>query len=471
MSKLKPLSMRPKHFGKGSVEVEPAKPGEGPIRRLANNAEELVTRPMEGIETTPDIIAYAAKKYGKMKAVGWRDVIKVHEEQKEIKKTVDGREVAETKTWKYFELSDYKYFDYLELEEAISQAGRGLADLGISTDHVFNIYASTGCVKSLLSRISDIFTTTTDYRLNWQIISQGCALISTTIATAYDTLGESGLEHSLNEPECIGLFTNDNLLPTVLKVLPRTPSVKFIIYDGKPKDGLVDQIFAVREGLRAVHIDELLFLGKDKDRTTIQDRRPKPDTMACIMYTSGSTGAPKGVCLTHSNLIASIASVYIVFEPHIPAGDRYLAYLPLAHVLEYIVEFVAFFVGITVGYARSKTLTDNSVRNCKGDLAAFQPNIMFGVPTVWETMKKGIMGKINTSGTLGQKVFWGALALKRADLPVLSRIADSLVLSPIKAAGGGQLKFAMNGSASISQDTQEFLSQTMMPLLQGGLCG
>ncbi len=58
-------------------------------------------------------------------------------------------------------------------------------------------------------------------------------LIGTTIATAYDTLGESGLEHSLNEPECVGLFTNAELLPTLYNVLRQTPTVKYIIYDGK----------------------------------------------------------------------------------------------------------------------------------------------------------------------------------------------------------------------------------------------
>ncbi|KAF5349567.1 hypothetical protein D9756_008824 [Leucocoprinus leucothites] len=446
MTKPKPLSLRPGYFGEGSVEVEPAKPGEGPVYRLAATSKELVARPIEGIDTTPDIVAYAAKKYDKTKALGWRDIIKIHEEQKEVKKTVDGKETTDTKTWKYFELSDYKYLDHVEFEAAVSQAGRALADLGLTSDHVFNIYAST-CP-------------------NWQIISQGCALISTPIATAYDTLGESGLEHSLNEPESVGLFTNADLLPTVVKVLPRTPTVKFIIYDGEPEQELLDKIHSVRGDVKAIHIDNLLATGKDINVSTIQNRRPTPDTLACIMYTSGSTGTPKGVCLSHGNIIASIASIFVVYEPHLLPEDRYLAYLPLAHVLEYIVELVALLAGITIGYARSKTLNDSSVRNCKGDLAAFQPNIMFGVPSVWETIKKGIVGKVNASGTFSQKLFWGALAAKKANIPVLSKLADNFVFSSVKSATGGQLRFGMSGGAAISQDTQEFLHNTMMPFMQ-----
>ncbi|KAF9441656.1 long-chain-fatty-acid-CoA-ligase [Macrolepiota fuliginosa MF-IS2] len=442
----KSIPLRYDHFGEGSVEVEPAKPGEGPVRRLAITSNELLTRPSEEINTIPDIVTYAAKKYGNMKAAGWRNIVKTHEEQKEIKKTVDGHEVTETKTWNYYELSDYKYIDYLGFETAVSQAARGLAVMGVSAGQVFNIYANTG--------------------LNWQIISQGCALISSTVATAYDTLGEAGLIHSLNEPECIGVFANSDLLPMVGKVLPRTPTVRYIVYDGKPRSGALDRLYAVNRDIKALHIDDLLKVGNASDMKIIAERYPKPDTMACIMYTSGSTGPPKGVCLTHANLIASVASVHRVFEPHIPQGDRYLAYLPLAHVLEYIVELVALYVGITIGYARPKTLTDSSVRNCKGDLVAFQPNIMFGVPAVWESIKKGIVGKVNQSNILSRKVFWGGLALKKAEIPILSRVASSLVLGSTRAATGGQLRFGMSGSASLSEGTQDFLNHAIMPLMQ-----
>lgn len=140
----KPLSLRHDYFDKGSVEVEPAKPSEGPVRRLAVTSNELVARPLEGIDTTPDLISYAAKKHAKMHAIGWRNILKVHEEQKEVKKTVNGKEVTETKTWKYFELGDYQYLSYVDFEATVSQAGRALASLGIAADNVFNIYASTG---------------------------------------------------------------------------------------------------------------------------------------------------------------------------------------------------------------------------------------------------------------------------------------------------------------------------------------
>ena len=307
---------------------------------------------------------------------------------------------------------------------------------------------------------------------NWQIISHACALISTTTATAYDTLGESGLAHSLNEPNCIGIFTNPNLLPLLLKVLPNVPTVNFVIHDGRPSNEIIDKIRNLRTEnlIKVVHIDELRNIGRAHPHSNLDSRRPNKDTMACIMYTSGSTGAPKGVCLTHGNLVAAVAAMYTVFGPHIPAGDRFLAYLPLAHVLEYVVELCAVFAGVTCGYARPKTLTDASVRKCQGDLSAFKPNILFGVPAVWEMIRKAAMGKVSQSGFVTRNAFYLALEVKKwlgPYVPGVNWAIDTMVLSQVKEAVGGHINFAVNGGAAISRETQEFFNLAVMPLTQG----
>jgi long-chain acyl-CoA synthetase len=178
-------------------------------------------------------------------------------------------------------------------------------------------------------------------------------------------------------------------------------------------------------------------------------------------------GAPKGVCITHANLIASVGAIYTLMGHHLTPDDTYLAYLPLAHILEYMVEMCLFFVGMTTGFGRVKTLTDVSVRNCKGDISAFRPSVMVGVPTVWETIRKGIIGKINASGTVKKNVFNAAMAAKKANVPVLSQIADSVVFSGVRAATGGRLRIAMSGGAALSRETQQFLSTALVLLIQG----
>jgi len=136
MSKVKPNS----YYGLGSVEVDSN--GEK-VRRLANTSDKLVTQPLEGIETITDIISYAARTHGTKNALGWRDIIDIVEEEKEVKKMVGGNEVTEKKTWKYFQLSDYKYISFVEVQERVSELARGFLHYGLTTDDVFNVYAAT----------------------------------------------------------------------------------------------------------------------------------------------------------------------------------------------------------------------------------------------------------------------------------------------------------------------------------------
>ena len=135
------MTSKQNFFGKGSVEV----PTEGgsPVRRLAITAANLVTQPFEGIDIIPDVIDYAARTHGTRDAMGWRDIVDIHEEVKEVKKMVGGKEVTEKKTWKYFQLSDYKYLSFVDVQERVSALARGLLHHKITTDDVFNIYAQT----------------------------------------------------------------------------------------------------------------------------------------------------------------------------------------------------------------------------------------------------------------------------------------------------------------------------------------
>ncbi|PVF91369.1 acetyl-CoA synthetase-like protein [Serendipita vermifera] len=189
---------------------------------------------------------------------------------------------------------------------------------------------------------------------------------------------------------------------------------------------------------------------------------------ACIMYTSGTTGNPKGVVIPHSMICGSLAGALALIG-HVlsPEDDSFLAFLPSAHILEYIVELIMQFKGVRIGYGRIKTLTDLSVRECLGDLREFKPSIMIGVPAIWETIRKGIITKVNKMGGLKKTLFDAGMSVKRAQVPVLTNIVDSVIFAAVKDQTGGRLRYVLSGGAAISIETQEFLSLALVKVLQG----
>ena len=123
-----------------------------------------------------------------------------------------------------------------------------------------------------------------------------------------------------------------------------------------------------------------------------------------------------------------------------------------------------------MGYGNPKTLSDTSVRGCKGDIREFKPTILVGVPAVWESVRKGIIANVDKSNPVIKNMFWGALATKSMLLSMGlpgSGVLDAVVFKKIKEATGGRLKLCMNGGGPIAKDTQHFISMAIAPMLSG----
>ncbi|GAA5853975.1 hypothetical protein JCM8547_008176 [Rhodosporidiobolus lusitaniae] len=445
-----------------TVEVGPAAvPGRTRARRYHATADELVKTPAAGVNVIYDLLNISVRDRPEQVAVGWRDVVEIHTEEKEVTKVVGGKEVKETKKWQYYEMSDYKTMTYAELGKKIKDAASALVETGHSRSTVFNIYSST-CV-------------------NWQVMANACASQGITFATAYDSLGEAGLEHSLNQPSVYGTFTNATLLPTLSRVLPRTPSVKILIYDASSQDlsspstsAALEKIAKDRPDVRVIPFEEFLKLGRENPR---EPNLPKPEDVALIMYTSGSTGDPKGVELTNANVVAVVAGTKALVEECITPEARYIAFLPLAHIFEFAVELTILYVGVPMGYGTVKTLSDLSVKNCVGDIRAWEPTVMVGVPQVWEQIRKGVIAKASAGGRVRNGLFHGSIALKHLTgrIPVVGSVVkgvlDAVVFKAVKAATGGRLKYIINGGAGLSVSTHQFLMDTLSPYVIQGYGG
>ncbi|KAI1442240.1 long-chain-fatty-acid-CoA ligase [Annulohypoxylon stygium] len=431
----------------GAEEVE----GETKPFRHAKAKDGLLNRPAPHIATTYDILIESANKHGDKHAIGSRKLITTHTETKKVSKVVDGVKKEVDKQWTYFELSPYSFLTYNEYKNRALLVGAGLRKLGLEPGDVLHIFATTSA--------------------NWLCMAHGCASQSITIATAYDTLGSDAVEYSLTQTNAKAMYTDPHLLKTASRPLKNATDVKILIYNDSSNIPITDKELedfkTANSHLTIYSYTDLIDLGKENPTDPVP---PKASDMCCIMYTSGSSGTPKGVPITHEGIVAGITGVYTVIEEAVSYRDTILAYLPLAHILEMAVENLVMYIGGTLGYGSPRTLSDSSTRNCAGDMRELAPTVMVGVPQIWETIRKGIESKVNSGGLLLRNVFWGAYGLKSlltsTGLPG-GGIIDALIFKQVRNMTGGRVRLLFNGASGISDGTRQFVSLVLAPMITG----
>ena len=435
-------------------------------RRNAQVAKGVLKRPLGmSCKTVYELAMECFALGGESNAMAWREIIDIHEEKKIVKKFVDGKEIPVEKTWLYYEMSSYKYISFNQLRDIMHDLGRGLVKMGLkpNTDDRLHIYASTS--------------------QKWMQMYLGTQSQSIPIVTAYDTLGESGLIHSIKQTNSTAIFTDNALLKTLLNPLKECNNIKYVIHSNnvdpndkrqngklfKEANDAIEKIKEIRPDIKFYSFDEIYKMGKDS-KDTIEIQPPKPEDLSCIMYTSGSTGDPKGVVLKQYNVVAGVGGAHLTVRKAVGRTDRIICFLPLAHIFELAFELLSFVWGSCIGYATVKTLTNASMRNCQGDLIEFKPTVMVGVAAVWETVRKGILQQVSSLPYITQKIFWAAyrakLTMKNYHIPGGDTIGN-LVFKKVKAATGGQLRYLLNGGSPISYDAQEFITNLLCPMLLG----
>ncbi|MBM3975324.1 MAG: long-chain fatty acid--CoA ligase [Planctomycetes bacterium] len=190
-----------------------------------------------------------------------------------------------------------------------------------------------------------------------------------------------------------------------------------------------------------------------------------PDDLLTIVYTSGTTAEPKGVMLTHRNVLTNVAVVTDVLD--VTATDSFLSALPAWHMYERIMDYLALATGAQLVY------TDR--RRIKEDLAGVKPTVFAAVPRIWEMLHDGLVGHAQKLTGLQGKLLRAALTLSRAvgggratlGQRAAHAVLDRIVLKKVRATLGGRLRLCVSGGGALPRHVDETLLGLGLPLKNG----
>ncbi|KAF9608409.1 hypothetical protein IFM89_009775 [Coptis chinensis] len=398
----------------------------------------------EGITTLAELFEQSCKLYPSKHLLGTRELI-----AREVEVSEDGR------SFEKFHLGNYEWLSYGEAFEAVCGFSSGLVQLGHGKEERVAIFADT--------------------RAEWLIALQGCFRRNITVVTIYSSLGEEALAYSLNETEVSTVICGRKELKKLIDINGQLDSVKRVIYIDD--DGISSEVSLAERNTnwKVTSFAEVEKVGRENPSDSDM---PVSADIAVIMYTSGSTGLPKGVMMNHRNVLAVVSAVMTIV-PGLGSKDVYLAYLPLAHILELAAENVVVAVGGSIGYGSPLTLTDTSnkiKRGTKGDASQLGPTVMTAVPAILDRVRDGVRKKVDAKGGLAKRLFDFAFGRRLSAMNGswfgawgLEKILwNFLVFRKVRAILGGRVRFLLSGGAPLSGDTQRFINICLgAPIGQG----
>jgi len=323
----------------------------------------------------------------------------------------------------------------------------------ISTDELIDASnkMSLGLLKLGIKPGDKVAVVTSANRTEWNICDQGIGQIGGINVPLYPTISEADYEYILNHAEAkICIVSDAKLFAKVKNLKDRVASLQEIY------------TFDTVEG--AHNYSEIMELGKDGDVAQIKaiSETIDPNSLATLIYTSGTTGTPKGVMLSHNNIVSNVLTVRA--ELPITAGQTSLSFLPLCHIFERMVIYTYLHAGANVYYSDVDTLA--------AKLPTVRPHFFTTVPRLLEKVYEKVMnGGLEQTG-LKKKIFFWAMGL--ADQyeydqkpSFLFNIADKLVFSKIREKLGGRVIGVVTGSAACPLKIARVFSAAGIPIREG----
>jgi len=287
----------------------------------------------------------------------------------------------------------------------------------------------------------------------------------------YPTLSAPQMWFILNETAArVAIVSNAAQVAKIREVDERTHELRtIIVIEGDTGGGGPLRVLAMADVI-AIGERVLATDATAADRYRADAEAIPRDALATIVYTSGTTGDPKGVMLTHGNIVSNVVATqgWIGLDP----SDRILSFLPLSHVFERVVLFRCLYDGVSIYFAETMT-------SVARDLQRVKPTVMTGVPRAWEKFHGAIQDGLGKLEGPRRKLADWAIGVgyesarfvlnggtPSAILKVKRAIADRLVFAKIRERLGGRIRFLVSGSAPLSPKVGEFFFALNVPILE-----
>lgn len=326
--------------------------------------------------------------------------------------------------------------EYIDKSNAIS---RGFLRLGVKKNDKIALISSTN-------------------RTEWNIFDIGTLQVGAQTVPIYPTISSEDYEYILNHSESSYCIVSDQVVyDKLLAIKNNVPTLK--------------DIYSFDEIKGCKNWKELVDLGEDtSNQDVVEDRKNnvKPEELATIIYTSGTTGRPKGVMLSHHNIVSNVLDS----APRIPFQEgtsRALSFLPICHIFERVILYIYQYYSVSVYFAESiEKLTDN--------LKEVHPNVMTVVPRLLEKVYDKIYGKGAELTGIKKMLFFWAINLGLRYKPYRQNgwwyekqlvIARKLIFSKWKEALGGNLEVMVSGSAALQHRLARVFAAAGIPVMEG----
>ncbi len=324
-----------------------------------------------------------------------------------------------------------------EFYEKVNQFSRGLLKLGVQKNDKIAIISHNNQTK-------------------WNITDLGILQVGAQDVPVYPTISAEDYEYIFNHSEVKYIIvSNQEIYEKVKSIETNVPTLQ--------------AVFTFDEVSGARNWDEILELGADASLQQEVDERKsavQEDDLATLIYTSGTTGRPKGVMLSHKNIVTTVLSA-AKRVPKLPDNGRVISFLPACHIFERMIHYLYFYRGFGIYFAESIDMIGENIREVK-------PHLFTAVPRLIEKVYDKIIAKGSELTGIKKALFFWAVGVgeqfdfnKGGLYSIKLKLARKLIFSKWREALGGELMYIVSGSAALQPRLQRVFNAATLWILEG----